>query len=133
MAIINVKQQQESANKDNLEYQKIKAQNAVKTKAQSSIDDMTKYTPDYELQTFDIQQTEWVTWSQDNTKLTPNCDRIALGRGMDRVELLTRVGLKVSIVFDVLGAQQGQVDLIEACTTMTELNALLASAQTPSE
>ena len=56
-----------------------------------------------------------------------------LDRLKKQVELLTRVGLKVSIVFDVLGAQQGQVDLIEACTTMTELNALLASAQTPSE
>ncbi len=122
--IINIKQQEELINKDNLDYQKEKARTKVKNAAQYQIDRMRVETPDYEIQTFDIQQTEWVAWLNDNNSPTPNCDIIALGRNMDRIELLTRIGIKVVAVFNILGIQQGNVDLIDNCTSIEDINTL---------
>ncbi len=125
--IINIKQQEELINKDNLDYQKEKARNKVKNAAQNQINSIRVKTPDYEIQTFDIQQTEWVAWLNDNNSPTPNCDIIALGRNMDRIELLTRIGIKVSAVFNILGIQQGKVDLINGCSTIDQINEIIYS------
>ena len=84
---------------------------------------MASTVAEYERETFSIQEKEWSAWSIDNTSPTPNCDVLAASRNMDRLELLNRIGYKTTLVFQILGTQQYQVDLLETCTTMAELDA----------
>ena len=50
--------------------------------------------PSNELLTFDKQETEARAWTADNSADTPLVDALALGRGMDKTELVSRILVK---------------------------------------
>ncbi len=86
------------------------------------------YTPS-EIDTWGIQREEALAWHADNSKPTPWIDRTAQVRGIDRVELATRIvrntGMFASASSFLTGRRQGIEDAITAATTQAELNAIV--------
>jgi len=85
--------------------------------------DKKRYTR-YELETFSIQQTEWIKWNADNTVVTPFCDALAAGRGVDRLVLLNKVGTKILEISSFLGKQHMFEDLLNGATSEEEIKAI---------
>ena len=75
----------------------------------------------FELDLFDIQQSEWKTWYLDNTSSTPFVDSLATARGIDRLVLLGKIGTKVLEFSIILGQQHAKEDAIKAATSIEEL------------
>jgi hypothetical protein len=82
-------------------------------------------TPDNEVLTWDIQRDEWLKWSADNTVATPFIDGLAQFRGVDRMDLMAKVGQKVmafqSYMAMLTGKRQGYEDAIAAAETTVEV------------
>lgn len=85
--------------------------------------------PPSEIDTWGIQREEALNWHADNSRPTPWIDNAALVRGLDRVELATRIvrntGMFVSASSFLTGRRQGIEDAITAATTQAELNAIV--------
>lgn len=96
----------------------------IQTKYQDIIDTSKVSYSEYEIETFSIQETEWKAWSADNTSGTPFIDTIATARGIDRLELLGKIGANTLAVATTLGQQQAEETIVKACTTVEELRGL---------
>lgn len=85
--------------------------------------------PPSEIDTWGIQREEALAWNLDNSRPTPWIDNAALVRGIDRVELATRIvrntGMFASASSFLTGRRQGIEDAITAATTQAELNAIV--------
>lgn len=83
-------------------------------------------TPESEISTWYIQESEALEWDKDNTKLTPFIDGLASARQMNRLELLGKVLNKVktfkSYMSELTGKRQYLEDLIKVATTKEELD-----------
>jgi len=79
---------------------------------------------EYEASTFAIQEAEWKAWYIDDTSGTPAVDRLAAARGIDRLVLLEKIGVKTLAIFDILGSQHAEEDAINAAATKEELEVL---------
>ena len=131
--IYNTLETETKTNASNLPLHKELSIGKVRVNSQKQIDAMVNSTPDYEKDTYSIQETEWVAYhkfaienpSIPNTVLTPNCDIIAVNREITREALLAKIGIKVQAVFQILGLQQKKVDDINLCVTMNELEVLM--------
>lgn len=77
-----------------------------------------------EKESWDIQQKEWFSYTQDVNNSTPFVDAMAVGRGITRDELMTKIGNKVIGYATIQGQYQGYEDQIEAATTEAELDAI---------
>jgi hypothetical protein len=93
-----------------------------KAASQAEMDVYMASYPDFEIATWDQQRVEATAWGLDTVNtLTPICDRIALGRGMDRLEFLARTAYKVTLFSqlsgDAAGKRQKLEDQVDAETT----------------
>lgn len=84
--------------------------------------------PEDEVLTWDIQKLEAQAWSVDSTVSTPFVDGLALGRDMDRVELLEKILVKVeayqALVSYATGVRQRLEDAINSAEMVEEVNAI---------
>lgn len=77
-----------------------------------------------EKESWNIQQNEWFSYTQDTNNSTPFVDAMAVGRGITRDELMTKIGNKVTEFATIQGQLQGYQDQIKAATTEAELDAI---------
>lgn len=100
----------------------------VSTNAQLYVDGQVPAYPEFEKLTFETQRREAKAWESDNNTPTPNIDILANARGIDRVELLSRILIKVAqfdqLAMTVAGQRQKYEDQVNAATTVEEVNAI---------
>lgn len=100
--------------------------NSVYNSATSSL--VATY-PATEVLTFDKQEQEARTWDADNSVSTPLIDALALGRGIDKAELVRRIIAKADAFAVATGYLTGQrqkyEDQLEAATTAEEVAAIV--------
>lgn len=91
--------------------------------------------PSTELLTFDKQEAEARAWDADNSADTPLVDALALGRGMDKAELVRRIIAKADAFALATGYLTGQrqryEDLLNAATTAEEIAAIVPEYKLP--
>ncbi len=102
----------------------------INNKAQAFIDTLASLNevPDFEVRTWVKQAQEAYAWEQNKESPTPTLDLIALGRGVDRVELITKA-LQKAKQFDVLvshtaGVRQRYEDQLKAALVLDDVNAI---------
>ncbi len=102
----------------------------INNKAQAFIDALASLNevPDFEVRTWVKQAQEAYAWEIDNAAPTPTLDLIALCRGVDRVELITKA-LQKAKQFDLLvgyttGVRQGYEDQLKAAMVLAEVEAI---------
>lgn len=82
--------------------------------------------PDFEIQTWYIQQGEAVAFSNDPTAPTPFCDTAALARGISKEDFIAKVLVKVEqfkqLSAIVAGYRQSLEDKLNAIKTDTNTN-----------
>lgn len=127
---------------DQLAQEELEAAKAAKlleinNKAQAFIDALANLNevPDFEVRTWVKQAQEAYAWEVDNTAPTPTLDLIALGRGVDRVELITKA-LQKAKQFDVLvsytaGVRQGYEDALKAASALVDIEAINSTYTLP--
>ena len=91
--------------------------------------------PSTELLTFDKQEQEARAWLADDTVATPLIDALALGRGIDKAELVRRIIAKAD-AFAVAtgyltGQRQGYEDMLDSATTVEEVEAIVPEYKLP--
>lgn len=79
---------------------------------------------EFELATWETQRSEWVRYVADNTATTPYCDTLANTRGINRDDLMAKIGAKVVGVATVQGNLHKLEDVINACTTIDDVYAI---------
>ena len=91
--------------------------------------------PDTELLTFDKQESEARAWQADNSASTPLIDALALGRGIDKAELVRRIIAKAEAFATATGYLTGQrqryEDILDAATTAEEIEAIVPEYKLP--
>jgi hypothetical protein len=105
-------------------YYKVNKLKEVRKKYQNLIDKQKSNYADYEIDSFVDQRREWTAWSADDTTPTPIVDALAAGRGIDRLDLLAKIGNNVVAIAMMQGQQNALEDKIKACTTLEELEAI---------
>ncbi len=85
-------------------------------------------TPESEVLTWDIQKTECEAWYADNSAPTPFIDKLALGRGIDRLVMIEKIYAKLvqyrEFTGVLTGILQGYKDMLEVATTVEEVEAI---------
>jgi hypothetical protein len=107
-----------------LEEEKIKRIQEVREFWGEIIQSLIVDTAEFELDTWAIQTAEWTRWINDNTVATPYADRLALIRGINRVVLLGKIGVKVLDIAGAQGSLHKKEDDINAATTTAEVKAI---------
>lgn len=91
--------------------------------------------PSTELLTFDKQEQEARAWDADNTVETPLVDMLALGRQMDKAELVRRIIAKADAFAlatgYITGQRQRYEDLLDVATTAEEIAAIVPEYKLP--
>lgn len=91
--------------------------------------------PSTELLTFDKQEAEARAWQADNSVSTPLIDALALGRGIDKAELVRRIIAKADAFAVATGYLTGQrqkyEDQLESATTAEEIAAIVPEYTMP--
>jgi len=90
---------------------------------------MEKYS-NFEKSSFDIQQSEWLRYTLDNSSPTTILDKIADSREMDREVFLEKVGQKILYIFEILGKQQKDEDRLNQCETVYDLSKFIQKFET---
>lgn len=117
---------------DELRAAKLSEINSTYNTAASSL--VSTY-PNTELLTFDKQESEARAWDADNTAETPLVDMLALGRQMDKAELVRRIIVKADAFALATGYLTGQrqryEDLLDAAATAEEIEAIVPEYKLP--
>lgn len=91
--------------------------------------------PQTEILTFDKQEAEARAWDADNSVETPLVDMLALGRQMDKAELVKRILAKADAFALATGYLTGQrqryEDILTAATTAGEIEAIIPEYTLP--
>ena len=119
---------------EDLKGQKLTEINAAYDVAVSAL--VSSY-PSNELLTFDKQESEARAWSADKSADTPLVDALALGRGMDKAELVSRILTKAD-AFAVAtgyltGLRQKYEDRLGQAHTAEEVAAIVPEYSLPDE
>lgn len=117
---------------DELRSAKLSEINSLYNTATSSL--VSTY-PSTELLTFDKQEQEARAWLADNSVSTPLIDALALGRGIDKSELVRRIIAKADAFALATGYLTGQrqryEDLLDAAATAEEVEAIVPEYTMP--
>ncbi len=81
----------------------------------------------YEVATWDTQRVEYTTHLADSAAPTPYIDSLATARGIDRLELLAKVGAKISALATVQGKQHALEKIVEECVSVAEIDGVVVS------
>lgn len=119
---------------DDLKAAKLTEINAAYDNAVSAL--VSSY-PSNELLTFDKQEAEARAWTADKSAETPLVDALALGRGMDKAELVSRILVKAD-AFAVstgylTGLRQRYEDMLEQAQNAEEIAAIVPEYHLPDE
>ncbi|BCD61757.1 hypothetical protein NrS5_53 [Nitratiruptor phage NrS-5] len=106
---------------DEIKQEKLKE---IKNKFQQFINSIKSQYAPYEIESFQDQREEWREWVKDNSTPTPIVDALAQARGIDRVELLNRIGQKVVQIISIQGLQNKLEDQVNAAQTIDEVEAI---------
>lgn len=79
----------------------------------------------FELDTWETQRQEWMRYQDDNTVTTPYCNTLAAVRGITKEALMQKIGDKVVSFAYIQGQLHGLEDIISACTTEEQLDAIV--------
>jgi antitoxin component HigA of HigAB toxin-antitoxin module len=78
----------------------------------------------YEVATWETQRQEYVAWTVNSSSPTPYCSALATVRGLTLQDLMTKIGAKISGLATVQGTQHRLEKLVEAATTIDDVNAV---------
>lgn len=102
---------------------------------QQAIATLTPTYPDDERLTFDKQEQEARAWQADNSTSTPFVDALAVGRQMDKAELVDRIIAKADAFAIASGLLTGQrqryEDLLDAASTAEDVAAIVPEYSLP--
>lgn len=76
----------------------------------------------FEIATWEIQRSEWISYIANPAALTPYCDMLATTREITRDDLMAKVGYKVVGVAQIQGNLHKLEDVINACLTIADVN-----------
>jgi hypothetical protein len=79
----------------------------------------------YEVESWPIQTLEYSRYLADPEAPTPYVDGLAYGRGLSRVEVMDKIGIKVRSFAALQGSQHGMEDRVDAATTVAEVEAIV--------
>ena len=100
----------------------------INTAFESDAAALTAGYPPTECLTWPGQQKETLEWQLDNATPTPYLDALALARGMDRLEYISRTAVKITMFkaasAALVGKRQKLADQIAAATTTAECDAV---------
>ena len=96
----------------------------IRQKFQSLIDSIKSQYAPYEIESFADQRAEWRAWVADNTAKTPIVDALAQARGIDREELLQRIGEKVTQIVQLQGTQNRIEDSLKMLSSVEDIEAI---------
>ena len=98
---------------------------------QEMLEALTATYPERELTSFDKQESEARAYVADSAALTPLLSALAAARGIALDDLVGRVIRKAdafaTLSGTIIGQRQRMEDLLEACTTLEEVNGLAVS------
>lgn len=118
-----------------LKSYKVTKLNEINTAYQQAIADLTPTYPDDERLTFDKQEAEARAWLADNSTPTPFVDALAVGRQMNKAELVNRIIAKADAFAIASGLLTGQrqryEDLLDAAKTTAEVAAIIPKYSLP--
>jgi hypothetical protein len=86
----------------------------------ASIADMAEFERD----SWEPQRAEWLRYQDDILSQTPYCDALSTARGITKIDLMDKIGLKIVSIATVQGLLHGKLDLIKAATTIEAVNAI---------
>ncbi len=104
-----------------LEDAKEKKLETLKEEYQKKIDEIYKWYPKFEMDTFPVQKAEYTGWAADNTFPTPFVDTIAAQRGEDREVVLQKIGAAIQGIAGIQGELQKRRKAVEEATTIEEV------------
>ncbi|TCS37497.1 hypothetical protein EDC30_104301 [Paucimonas lemoignei] len=111
-----------------LEQMRMQAIRSLNERCQAIADHLTASYPDFEKLTWEDQRREAVAWQADSAAPTPYIDGLAVLRGIDRVEYLTRTLAKItsfaSAAQRLVGLRQKYEDQFRAATSPEEIAAI---------
>ena len=96
----------------------------IRQKFQNLIDSIKSQYAPYEIESFADQRAEWRAWVADNTAKTPVVDVLAQARGIDREELLQRIGEKVTQIVQLQGTQNKLEDQVKSANKIEDIEAI---------
>ena len=78
----------------------------------------------YEIDSWDTQRAEYMAWESNNATPTPYVSGLAAARGMTVAALMSKIAAKVTDFAMVQGSQHALETLVEAATTIAEVEAI---------
>lgn len=109
--------------------------NEINTTYQQAIATLTPTYPDDERLTFEKQEQEARAWLADNAASTPFVDALAVGRKMNKAELVSRIIAKANAFAIASGSLTGQrqryEDLLDAAETPEDVAAIVPQYSLP--
>jgi hypothetical protein len=80
---------------------------------------------DYEPDTWIIQHREYLIWVFDKKATTPYIDALSIARGVDKDDLMEKVGEKIKALATIHGQQHMMQDLITQAKSIEEVHAII--------
>ena len=102
---------------------KVKLQ-AVRTYYNNIVETLKSDVAPYEVATWDVQRIEYADWLKDKAAITPYVTALAAGRGMSVDDLMVKIGVRVTALANLQGAQQALEVAVQACATAEEVEAI---------
>lgn len=110
-----------------LSFEELKANKLaeINSKYNEATSSLVSTYPSTELLTFDKQEKEARAWKENNEVSTPLIDNLALGRKLDKAELVDRIIKKADLFTNATGYLTGQrqyyEDLLDLCDTADDI------------
>ena len=102
----------------NLDEAKAKKLEKLKNEYQKKIDDIYKWYPKFEMETFPVQKAEFTAWDADHNAPTPFVDTLAAQRGEDREVVLQKIGAAVHGIASIQGELQKRRKVVQEANTI---------------
>jgi tRNA(Ile2) C34 agmatinyltransferase TiaS len=105
-------------------YAKAAKIHAIRSHFESIIAGVKSDAAPYEIDTWDTQRAEYMAWESNNATPTPYVSGLAAARGMTVAALMAKIASKVTAFAMVQGSQHALETLVEAATTIAEVEAI---------
>lgn len=100
--------------------------NLIRTRFNAKVESLRANAAPYELETWAVQRSEFVAWSQDVNAAVPYTAALASARGMPLQALMERIGQKIAALATLHGTQQALEKRVEDATTVQEARAVVS-------
>lgn len=98
----------------------------IETQASEYLKTNTKQYPRHERELFHVLRQEVQSYDLDNNTPTPNVDIFAADRGVDRVDLINKIRIKINsnVQIKVLARSKRKQDLVKTSTDLGYINSI---------